>query len=84
MHYFNCHDEFDFARQAVKLNCLDYILKPVRYDFLTEVLQKAKETVKKKEHSAVLEDYGKKYIESVAQQKKGRDTRCGGTGGKVY
>ncbi len=66
----SCHDEFDFARQAVKLNCLDYILKPVRYDFLTEVLQKAKETVKKKEHSAVLEDYGKKYIESVAQPKK--------------
>ena len=41
----SCHDEFDFARQAVRLKCLDYILKPVRYDFLTEVLGKTMKTV---------------------------------------
>ena len=37
----SCHDEFDYARQAVKLDCLDYVLKPVRYETLTEILQKA-------------------------------------------
>ena len=63
---FSCHDEFDFARQAVQLQCLDYILKPVRYDYLTEVLKKAMQTVKKKYHQKTLTDYGQKYIDHFA------------------
>lgn len=66
----SCHDEFDFARQAVRLKCLDYILKPVRYEFLTEVLGKAIETVEKKHRQSALEDYGKLYVESIAQSRK--------------
>ncbi|MDE6167460.1 MAG: AraC family transcriptional regulator [Acetatifactor sp.] len=66
----SCHDEFDFARQAVRLKCLDYILKPVRYEFLTEVLGKAMETVEKKHRQSALEDYGKLYVESIAQSRK--------------
>ena len=66
----SCHDEFDFARQAVRLKCLDYILKPVRYEFLTEVLGKAMETVEKKHRQSALEYYGKLYVESIAQSRK--------------
>lgn len=65
----SCHDEFDFARQAVKLNCLDYILKPARYDFLTEVLRKAYETVLEKNRQAMLEGYGKIYIDNLSRSK---------------
>ena len=39
----SCHDEFDYARQAVSLNCLEYALKPVRYDRLTQMLRHAAE-----------------------------------------
>lgn len=63
----SCHDEFDFARQAVQLRCLDYILKPARYDFLTEVLGKAVSTVRRKSHQAMMENYGKLYIDTIAQ-----------------
>lgn len=66
----SCHDEFDFARQAVKLKCLDYILKPVRYDFLTEALRKAISTVEEKNRQAVLKNYGQIYIEKIAQPHK--------------
>lgn len=66
----SCHDEFDFARQAVKLKCLDYILKPARYDFLTEVLRKAYETVNEKNRQAVLEGYGKIYIDNLSRSKR--------------
>lgn len=63
----SCHDEFDFARQAVKLKCLDYILKPVRYDFLTEVLRRAMDIVTEKNRQDVLKNYGKIYIGNIAQ-----------------
>ncbi len=66
----SCHDEFDFARRAVQLNCLDYILKPVRFDYLTEVLARAVQTVAEKRQQAVLEDYGKFYVESIASPRK--------------
>lgn len=66
----SCHDEFDFARRAIQLNCLDYILKPVRFDFLTEVLAKAIGTVKEKRQQSLLEDYGKIYVETIASPKK--------------
>lgn len=63
----SCHDEFDFARQAVQLRCLDYILKPARYDFLTEVLGKASCAVRRKSHQTMMENYGKLYIDTISQ-----------------
>ena len=65
----SCHDEFDFARQAVQLRCLDYILKPARYDFLTEVLGNAIQTVKEKNHQDILEGYGQLYIDNLSKSK---------------
>ena len=46
----SCHDEFDFARQAVSLNCLDYVLKPVRYDVLTGILKNAATAAEERSH----------------------------------
>lgn len=66
----SCHDEFDFARRAVQLKCMDYILKPVRFDFLTEVLARAMKTVAEKRKQTVLEGYGKLYVENIAQSRK--------------
>lgn len=66
----SCHDEFDFARQAVQLRCLDYILKPARYDFLTEVLGKAIRVVEEKNRQTMLEGYGKLYIDNLSSKKK--------------
>jgi len=66
----SCHDEFDFARQAVRLQCLDYILKPVRYDVLTEVLARTMKTVAEKHRQNTLEGYGRIYIDHIAQNKK--------------
>ncbi len=38
-----CHSSFDYARQAIRLGVIDYLLKPIRsellYDRLTQVLQ---------------------------------------------
>lgn len=66
----SCHDEFDFARQAVSLKCFDYILKPTRYDFLTEVLRKAGIEAAERKHLTVMENYGKLYIDNISAGKK--------------
>lgn len=36
-----CHDDFDFAKQALQLRCMDYLLKPVEKQELTQILQRA-------------------------------------------
>lgn len=67
----SCHDEFDFARKAIGLKCLDYVLKPVKYDKLTEVLMKAKHSVEESYRQSVLKNYGRIYIDNITQARKG-------------
>lgn len=42
-----CHEEFDYAREAIQLRAFDYLVKPVYARKLEEVLQKAKNELKK-------------------------------------
>lgn len=64
----SCHDEFDYARQAVALRCYEYILKPVRYSILTEKIKAAADEVIKRREKNVLEEYGKKYVDGFAKE----------------
>lgn len=66
----SCHDEFDFARQAVSLNCLDYVLKPVRYDALTEILKNAIGRAEERSRRTMMEDLGRQYVDSVARKNR--------------
>lgn len=64
----SCHDEFDYARQALSMRCLDYVLKPVRYTALTAILKKAMETVEERRHKERMEHFGQQYIDMVSAQ----------------
>ena len=66
-----CHDEFDYAQTAVRLNCMEYVLKPIRYQRLTEILMRAKEKVARRRQSEQIQQYGKQYIESLAKETRG-------------
>lgn len=35
------HKDFQYAREAIRYNCMDFLLKPIRKEELTEVLRKA-------------------------------------------
>lgn len=39
----SAYDKFEYAKQAVRLGAFDYIEKPLDYDYLTKILQKALE-----------------------------------------
>lgn len=54
----------------MSLNCLEYALKPVRYDRLTQMLRHAAEVVEEKRHQRTLSDYGQKYIDRISAEKK--------------
>ena len=39
--------EFDYARRAIQLNSVDYLLKPIDFEKLKEAVQRAAESVAK-------------------------------------
>ena len=69
--FLTCHSEFTYAKQAIQLGALDYILKPVDYDELSEVLQKAiqkkKEMMQSQWARSVITDIRKDIVENNAQ-----------------
>lgn len=50
--FLTCHDSFDFARQAISLECVGYVLKPADTSEVLEILRKAE----KKAQKELLED----------------------------
>ena len=66
-----CHDEFDYAQTAVRLNCMEYVLKPIRYQKLTEILLRAKDKVNQRRQNEQIRQYGQQYIDSLARETKG-------------
>ena len=61
----SCHDEFAYAQQAMRMHCMEYVLKPVRYEVLTEVLERAVKAINDKRERSVMTEYGQRYIESI-------------------
>ncbi|WP_256758089.1 response regulator [Cohnella sp. WQ 127256] len=49
--FLTCHADFQFAKKAMELGSLDYILKPLPYDELTAAIQKAIQKIKKDSES---------------------------------
>ena len=56
--FLTCHDEFHYAQKAVKLEGFDYLLKPIPYYELQEILKKAIQKVEKKKLSSRFQEYG--------------------------
>lgn len=63
--FLTCHDEFDFARQAVSLQALDYVLKPAEPEKIVKVLRKGIEVTRNKAKSHKYEEYGKRYVDEL-------------------
>jgi len=63
--FLTCHDEFSFAKQAIKLQCFDYVLKPVSPDNLGEILKKAIFAIEERKEKHIYQDYGKLYVKTL-------------------
>ena len=62
----SCHDEFEFARQAVELNCQQYILKPATPEVLRNALEKATRRVEKQSEEQKIKKMGEEYVQRMA------------------
>lgn len=69
--FLSCHDKFDYAKQAISLECLDYILKPATPDVLTNVLTQAIQKIEADQEKKRYLDYGKIYLDTLSQQGQG-------------
>ncbi len=63
-----CHGEFAFAKEAIKLRCFDYILKPAQTELLEETLLKAKQVLEKKRMNNNYLEYGKLYVDKIREE----------------
>ena len=66
---FSGHDNFEYARSALKLNVIDYLLKPVSMENLRESLKTAIKLLQDEEHESILQVEFKQEI----YRKKTRD-----------
>ncbi len=66
----SCHDEFDYAQAAVRLNCMDYVLKPIRYQKLTEILMNARDRSEQRRRTEQIQHYGQQYIDALAKESR--------------
>ena len=66
--FLTCHSEFDYAKQAIKLKCFDYVLKPVKPDILEHVLENAINLIKTKEKNKKYQQYGELYFMNMMKE----------------
>lgn len=52
--FVTCHPEFDYVRKALQLGSADYILKPIDYEELDEVLSRLVERVRHRRRGSVI------------------------------
>lgn len=71
--FLTCHSEFDFAKQAVSLRCLDYLLKPLLPERLIAVLQNATKVIEEKKTKQYYYQYGKEYVKRFQSEEEKMD-----------
>lgn len=62
--FLTCHADFSFAKQAMKLGSIDYILKPLPFMELEEVIQKATEKINKEKDLLRDSVYGQYWVKN--------------------
>lgn len=64
--FLTCHEEFRFVKRALELRSFDYILKPIPYDELEEILKESVGKVLENRVQAEVSRYGKLWDNNKA------------------
>lgn len=59
-----CHAEFAYAREAITLNCQDYLLLPASYETIGQTVKKVMQRREMRLQNARLQEYGKSWLKS--------------------
>jgi YesN/AraC family two-component response regulator len=66
--FLTCHASFDYAKQAIRLNCMDYLLKPANQTEIEALISKMLESQFEKNEREEYEKYGKQWILEKEQE----------------
>lgn len=66
--FLTCHSEFSYAQKALKLQSLDYILKPIPYAELQTILNKCAARIAEKQSDRILQMYGKTQMKKKQEE----------------
>lgn len=68
--FLTCHDSFRYAKEAVNLQCIGYILKPAETQEVTGYLKKAQERLAEHNESRKNHDYRQQYLKQLKENMK--------------
>lgn len=60
--FLTCHAKFEYAQEALRLGCQNYILKPAPFDAVASAVQKAADAVRARRSEAAARRYGAAFL----------------------
>ncbi|MEK0315515.1 response regulator [Cohnella sp. 56] len=61
--FLTCHADFQYAKQAIQLGSLDYLLKPIPYADLEAAVRKALRKIDEESERSAFSQYGKYWVQ---------------------
>lgn len=65
--FLTCHADFNYAKEAITLNCQDYLLMPTSYENIINTVLKVMHRRKQRLQNNRLQEYGKSWLSSQRQ-----------------
>jgi len=62
LYFLTCHAKFEYAQEAVRLGCQDYILTPAPYEAISEVIQKNVKELMELRQRKTMEKYSEQWL----------------------
>ncbi len=66
--FLTCHAKFEYAQEALRLQCRDYILKPAPFSVIEEKVRLAVEDLKQKKRDEETRSIGKQWIANQREE----------------
>ncbi len=66
--FLTCHADFLYAKEAVKLGCVDYLLKPLAYSEIEELIVKMVRQIHLQRDRQRITQYGEQWIKEKAEE----------------
>lgn len=60
--FLTCHAKFDYAQEAISLQCQDYILTPAKYEEIGRVIRNVAERIRSRREEQIYTEYGRHYF----------------------
>lgn len=65
-----CHNSFPFAQEALRLECFDYLLKPVEFQEVEKLIRKMIDSYLDETKQQIAAEYGRQYLLETQLQEK--------------